>query len=43
MVAVAVYFAAFIQVLSGFGFALLSMPIMTIALPVEKAVVPSVS
>lgn len=41
VVAVAIYFAAFIQVLSGFGFALLSMPIMTIALPVEKAVVVS--
>ncbi len=41
VVAVAIYTAAFIQVLSGFGFALLSMPIMTIALPVEKAIVVS--
>lgn len=40
-VAVAIFVAAFIQVLAGFGFALLSMPIMTIALPVEKAVVVS--
>lgn len=41
VVAVAIFSASFIQVLSGFGFALLSMPIMTIALPVEKAVVVS--
>jgi uncharacterized protein len=41
VVAVAVFVAAFVQVLSGFGFALLSMPIMTLALPVERAVVVS--
>jgi len=41
VVAVAVFVAAFIQVIAGFGFALLCMPIMTLALPVEKAVVVS--
>ena len=41
VVAVAIFCAAFVQVLSGFGFALLSMPIMTIALPVKEAVVVS--
>ncbi|MEI8238129.1 MAG: sulfite exporter TauE/SafE family protein [Actinomycetota bacterium] len=41
VVATAVFVAAFMQVLSGFGFALLSMPIMTLAVPVEQAVVIS--
>jgi uncharacterized membrane protein YfcA len=41
VVAIAIFVAAFVQVLSGFGFALLSMPIMTIALPVREAVVVS--
>lgn len=41
VVAVAIFVAAFVQVLSGFGFALLSMPIMTLALPVKEAVVVS--
>ncbi len=41
VVAVAVFAAAFVQVIAGFGFALLCMPIMTLALPVEKAVVVS--
>ena len=41
VVAVAIFFAAFVQVLSGFGFALLSMPIMTLAIPVKEAVVVS--
>ncbi|MDO8362186.1 MAG: sulfite exporter TauE/SafE family protein [Actinomycetota bacterium] len=41
VVAVAVFGAAFVQVIAGFGFALLCMPIMTIAVPVEKAVVIS--
>ena len=41
VVAVAVFSAAFVQVIAGFGFALLCMPIMTLAIPVEKAVVVS--
>jgi uncharacterized membrane protein YfcA len=41
VVAIAIFVAAFMQVLSGFGFALLSMPIMTLALPVSQAVVVS--
>lgn len=41
VVALAIFIAAFMQVLSGFGFALLSMPIMTMAIPVEKAVIVS--
>lgn len=41
VVAIAIFTAAFVQVLSGFGFALLSMPIMTIAIPVKEAVVVS--
>ncbi len=41
VVAVAIFSAAFVQVISGFGFALLCMPIMTLAVPVEKAVVIS--
>jgi uncharacterized membrane protein YfcA len=41
VVALAIFIAAFMQVLSGFGFALLSMPIMTMAVPVEKAVIVS--
>jgi uncharacterized membrane protein YfcA len=41
VVAIAIFTAAFVQVLSGFGFALLSMPIMTIAIPVQEAVVVS--
>lgn len=41
VVAVAVFAAAFVQVIAGFGFALLCMPIMTLAVPVEQAVVVS--
>ena len=41
VVAVAVFIAAFVQIIAGFGFALLSMPIMTLALPVKQAVVVS--
>lgn len=41
VVAVAIFVAAFVQVLAGFGFALLSMPIMTLAVPVERAVIVS--
>ena len=41
VVALAIFIAAFMQVLSGFGFALLSMPIMTMAVPVEQAVIVS--
>lgn len=41
VVAAAVFTAAFTQVIVGFGFALLCMPIMTLAIPVEKAVVVS--
>lgn len=41
VVAVAVFAAAFVQIIAGFGFGLLCMPIMTLALPVEKAVVVS--
>ena len=36
-----VYIAALTQVLSGFGFALLSVPLMTIAVPTKEAVVIS--
>ena len=39
VVAVAIFSAAFVQMLAGFGFALLAMPIMTLAVPVEEAVV----
>jgi uncharacterized membrane protein YfcA len=39
VVAVAVFIAAFVQMLAGFGFALLAMPIMTLAIPVEEGVV----
>lgn len=41
VIAVAIFAASFVQVIAGFGFALLCMPIMTIAVPVEKAVVVS--
>lgn len=41
VVAVAIFAAAFTQVIAGFGFALLAMPIMTLAVPVEQAVVVS--
>lgn len=41
VVAVAIFVAAFTQVIAGFGFGLLSMPIMTLAIPVEEAVVVS--
>jgi len=41
VVAVAIFVAAFTQVIAGFGFALLAMPIMTLAVPVEQAVVVS--
>jgi uncharacterized protein len=39
VVAGAVLLASFVQVIAGFGFALLAMPIMTLAIPVEQAVV----
>jgi uncharacterized membrane protein YfcA len=39
VVAIAIFAASFTQVLAGFGFALLAMPIMTLALPVERALV----
>jgi uncharacterized membrane protein YfcA len=39
VVAVAIFSAAFVQMLAGFGFALLAMPVMTLAIPVEDAVV----
>jgi uncharacterized membrane protein YfcA len=39
VVIVAVLVAALVQVLAGFGFALMAMPIMTLAIPVERAVV----
>jgi uncharacterized membrane protein YfcA len=39
VVAVAIFAAAFVQMLAGFGFALLAMPVMTLAIPVEEAVV----
>jgi uncharacterized membrane protein YfcA len=40
-VGVAVFFAAAVQVVSGFGFALLSVPLMTLAIPTKDAVVVS--
>ena len=39
VVAIAVFIAAFTQVIAGFGFGLLAMPIMTLAIPVDEAVV----
>lgn len=39
LIAVAIFAAAFVQVVAGFGFALLCMPIMVILVPVEQAVV----
>lgn len=39
VVAAAILAASFVQVIAGFGFALLAMPIMTLAIPVERAVV----
>lgn len=39
VVVTAIFAASFLQVIAGFGFALLAMPIMTLALPVEQAVV----
>ena len=41
VVAIAIFLASFVQILAGFGFALLAMPIMTLAIPVEKAVIVS--
>jgi uncharacterized membrane protein YfcA len=41
VVATAVLAASFVQVIAGFGFALLAMPVMTLAIPVEQAVVIS--
>lgn len=41
MVIVAVFTAAFVQVLSGFGFALLAVPLMTLQVPTKEAVVIS--
>jgi uncharacterized membrane protein YfcA len=39
VVTAAVLGASFVQVIAGFGFALLAMPVMTLAIPVEQAVV----
>jgi uncharacterized membrane protein YfcA len=39
VVAVAILTASFTQVVAGFGFALLAMPIMTLALPVDRSLV----
>lgn len=39
VVAIAIGVASVVQVLAGFGFSLLSMPIMTLAVPVDEAVV----
>lgn len=39
VVAVAIFAASFTQVIAGFGFALLAMPIMTMALPVDRSLV----
>jgi len=39
MVAAAVFTAAFVQVLSGFGFALLAVPLMTLQVPAKEAVI----
>lgn len=41
VVAIAIFVASFVQILAGFGFALLAMPIMTLAVPVERAVIVS--
>ncbi len=41
VVAIAIFVASSTQVIAGFGFGLLSMPIMTLAIPVERAVVVS--
>ena len=41
VVAASVFTAAFVQVLSGFGFALLCVPLMTLAVPTKEAVVIS--
>lgn len=41
MVGAAVFVAALTQVLSGFGFALMSVPLMTLAVPTKEAVVIS--
>ncbi len=41
IVSVAIFVAAVVQVVAGFGFSLLCMPIMTLAVPVEQAVVVS--
>jgi uncharacterized membrane protein YfcA len=41
VVGAAIFVAAFMQVVAGFGFALLSMPIMTLAVPVRQAIVVS--
>ena len=41
VVGVAILVASYVQILAGFGFALLSMPIMTLAVPVQQAVVVS--
>ena len=41
VVAIAILVASFVQVIAGFGFALLCMPIMTLAVDVKEAVVVS--
>ena len=39
VVGIAVFTAAVIQIISGFGFALLAVPMMTLAIPTRDAVV----
>ena len=39
VIAIAIFLASGVYAIAGFGFALLAMPIMTIAVPVERAVV----
>ena len=39
VVAIAIFVAAFTQVIAGFGFGLLAMPIMTLAVPVDEAII----
>jgi len=41
VIGAAVFVASFMQVISGFGFALLSVPLMTLAVPAKEAVVVS--
>ena len=41
VVGVAILVASFVQIIAGFGFALLCMPIMTLAIDVKEAVIVS--